>query len=259
MKLAGQQQSERLCTGRIFQNKKQVALLTCQYASSASKWLRLGPLKFQMNSVQIGHGTILELMSLKECGIMKSLTLKDELQTWGSRKEKPIGMKDKSWPEIRQTKFSFVAEKGNTVYEKVYRRLEHLTNFKLNSTKGQAKNVYVANYGMGGSTDLHIDDMTGVMIATVVMILEAPRAGGATVWPFAGISVFPRTGSAILWYNLSRDGELDPFTFHKGCSVILGNKWIGNKWIIANGQWNDPKYKCALSTSTFFTSESLIN
>lgn len=75
------------------------------------------------------------------------------------------------------------------------------------------------------------------------------------MWPFAGISVFARKGSAIFWYNRSRDGEIDSLSIHKACPVILGNKWIGNKWIHSLGQWNVARYKCALSSSTLFSSK----
>merc|ERR1712173_236754 len=69
--------------------------------------------------------------------------------------------------------------------------------------------------------------------------------GGATVWPFAGISVFPEKGSAIFWHNTLTDSEPDPFTQHTACAVLLGNKWIGNKWVGYNAQWNQKN--CALS------------
>ena len=76
--------------------------------------------------------------------------------------------------------------------------------------------------------------------------------GGATVWPFAGISVFPEKGSAIFWYNTMTDGQPDEFTMHSACSVLLGNKWIGNKWVGYNAQWN--KKNCDISESKTFTS-----
>ena len=68
--------------------------------------------------------------------------------------------------------------------------------------------------------------------------------GGATVWPYAGISVFPEKGSGILWYNRLRNNDLDFYMKHTACTVLLGNKWIGNKWIGYNAQWSGPN--CAL-------------
>ena len=68
--------------------------------------------------------------------------------------------------------------------------------------------------------------------------------GGATVWPFAGISVFPEKGSALFWHNTFTNQVPDMFTQHTACAVLVGNKWIGNKWVGYNAQWNQTK--CAL-------------
>ena len=76
--------------------------------------------------------------------------------------------------------------------------------------------------------------------------------GGATVWPYAGVSVFPKKGDATVWYNLLRSSDLDLFSIHKGCPVILGGKWIGNKWISVNGQWDGIDSKCGLDKSAWY-------
>ena len=69
--------------------------------------------------------------------------------------------------------------------------------------------------------------------------------GGATVWPYAGISVFPEKGSAVFWHNVRASDVPDIFTRHAACPVLLGQKWIGNKWVGYNAQWN--KKKCRLN------------
>jgi len=51
------------------------------------------------------------------------------------------------------------------------------------------------------------------------------------------LHVPPQAGKAILWYNHFVDpetgwmGEMDNYTFHGGCPVTKGNKWIANFWI----------------------------
>ena len=53
----------------------------------------------------------------------------------------------------------------------------------------------------------------------------------------ANLFVKPRKGTAILWYNHLRDektgwhGRLDEMTYHGGCDIIKGEKWIANNWI----------------------------
>ena len=70
------------------------------------------------------------------------------------------------------------------------------------------------------------------------------------MWPYAAISVFPEKGSGIFWYNRFKNNDPDVSTGHTACPILLGNKWIGNKWVSYNAQWNGTK--CALSPYTQF-------
>lgn len=53
----------------------------------------------------------------------------------------------------------------------------------------------------------------------------------------ANLFVKPRKGKAIMWYNHLRDaktgwyGRLDEMSYHGGCDIIKGEKWIANNWI----------------------------
>ena len=53
----------------------------------------------------------------------------------------------------------------------------------------------------------------------------------------ANVVVKPEKGKAILWYNHKVNnktgwmGQLDKFSFHGGCGVNRGTKWIANNWI----------------------------
>lgn len=106
----------------------------------------------------------------------------------------------------------------------------------------------VVNYGIGGMYHPHLDaletDMkdndvlynSGDRIATWMFYLNDVTAGGATVFPEVNARVPVVKGGAAFWYNLLPSGESDKRTLHAGCPVLLGSKWIGNKWIREAGQ-----------------------
>uniref|UniRef100_A0A4W5NY55 procollagen-proline 4-dioxygenase n=1 Tax=Hucho hucho TaxID=62062 RepID=A0A4W5NY55_9TELE len=108
--------------------------------------------------------------------------------------------------------------------------------------------LQVANYGVGGQYEPHFDfgrkdepDAfkelgTGNRVATWLFYMSDVAAGGATVFPDVGAVVWPKKGTAVFWYNLFPSGEGDYSTRHAACPVLVGNKWVSNKWIHERGQ-----------------------
>ena len=76
--------------------------------------------------------------------------------------------------------------------------------------------------------------------------------GGATVWPFIGVSVFPEKGDGMYWYNMFRSKAPDYQATHKACPVILGAKWICNKWIGYKAQSLQENQNCAIKKESRF-------
>ncbi|XP_070562964.1 transmembrane prolyl 4-hydroxylase-like isoform X1 [Ptychodera flava] len=98
--------------------------------------------------------------------------------------------------------------------------------------------------------------------ATVMVYLTDVEEGGETAFPVANnasynvqtlrtgrklnlnrhchesnLMVKPEKGKALVWYNHFIDektgwiGKVDNYTWHGGCPVVKGTKWIANRWI----------------------------
>ena len=65
---------------------------------------------------------------------------------------------------------------------------------------------------------------------TVTIYLNEVQEGGETYFPHLDISIKPKTGKALVWNNLSGDGQVNPETLHQGLPVIRGEKYIITKW-----------------------------
>uniref|UniRef100_A0A8C5C8M9 Prolyl 4-hydroxylase subunit alpha-1 n=1 Tax=Gadus morhua TaxID=8049 RepID=A0A8C5C8M9_GADMO len=133
--------------------------------------------------------------------------------------------------------------------DKINQRIEDLTGLEMDT----AEEMQVANYGVGGQYEPHFDfgrkdepDAfkelgTGNRVATWLFYMTDVAAGGATVFPDVGAAVWPKKGTAVFWYNLFASGEGDYSTRHAACPVLVGNKWVSNKWIHERGQeWRRP-------------------
>ncbi len=69
-------------------------------------------------------------------------------------------------------------------------------------------------------------DFGGQRVATFLVYLRAPKAGGETEYVHAGLKVKGEPGMAVLHYNVTPDGEPDPQSLHAGRAVVQGEKWL---------------------------------
>jgi prolyl 4-hydroxylase len=63
------------------------------------------------------------------------------------------------------------------------------------------------------------------------MYLNTVESGGETIFPTAGLTIRPRQGDALLFYNVYANGELDPESLHGSSPVLAGEKWVATKWV----------------------------
>ncbi|XP_066519425.1 prolyl 4-hydroxylase subunit alpha-1a isoform X2 [Hoplias malabaricus] len=157
--------------------------------------------------------------------------------------------------QYRVSKSAWLAAYEHPVVDRINQRIQDLTGLDVST----AEELQVANYGVGGQYEPHFDfgrkdepDAfkelgTGNRIATWLFYMSDVAAGGATVFPEVGASVKPMKGTAVFWYNLFPSGEGDYSTRHAACPVLLGNKWVSNKWIHERGQ--EFRRRCGLQLS----------
>ncbi|XP_057200153.1 prolyl 4-hydroxylase subunit alpha-1b isoform X1 [Triplophysa rosa] len=146
--------------------------------------------------------------------------------------------------QYRVSKSAWLSAYEHSTIERINQRIEDVTGLEMDT----AEELQVANYGVGGQYEPHFDfgrkdepDAfkelgTGNRIATWLFYMSDVSAGGATVFTDVGASVWPKKGTAVFWYNLFASGEGDYSTRHAACPVLVGNKWVSNKWIHERGQ-----------------------
>jgi prolyl 4-hydroxylase len=136
--------------------------------------------------------------------------------------------------------------------DRIDRRIEDVTGLDMST----AEQLQVVNYGIGGHYEPHYDFArtgedafsalgNGNRVSTLLIYMSDVELGGATVFPLVGARLTPIKGAAAYWWNLKKSGEGDYSTRHAGCPVLVGSKWVCNKWIHERGQ--EFRRPCGLS------------
>ena len=102
--------------------------------------------------------------------------------------------------------------------------------------------VQIVRYkGTNQSFELHQDSgnlFPRVFSMFIYLSTVDPGHGGETCFPFIhnegvpGLCIRPKTGNALLWYNIREDGTPDPDLRHEGRPLAYseGTKWGINVW-----------------------------
>ncbi|KAI0237783.1 Prolyl 4-hydroxylase subunit alpha-1 [Lamellibrachia satsuma] len=153
----------------------------------------------------------------------------------------------------RISKITWLNDSNSSLLLKLSKRIEDITGLDttLRTRLSSTELFQVLNYGIGGQYEPHFDFYedriqlekypvelkgSGERLATFLFYLTDVQFGGATVFPNAGVRVKVVKNGAAFWYNLKSSGDLDRRTLHAGCPVLLGSKWVTNKWIHEYGQ-----------------------
>ncbi|XP_026063013.1 prolyl 4-hydroxylase subunit alpha-1-like [Carassius auratus] len=229
---------ERLCRGEVDERtSRRQRALSCRYSTGGGNpRLMYAPVK---EEVEWDEPLIIryhDIISDTEIEILKNISIPQL-----SRSK----VYQDGWSAVSQHRVSqSVFLQDDPLSARVSQRIADATGLSIET----AEPLLVQNYGIGGRFEPHYDALeTGEndRIATFLIYMSDVEIGGATVFPGIGVAVQPVKGSAVFWYNLYKNGELDLNAYHAGCPVLLGNKWVANKWIHEFGQ--EFRRPCSLS------------
>ena len=239
-----------LCRGQTLLPAKERAKLKCRLSSDEHPYFVLNPLK-----VEIEHGIPHKLVTYHD---VLSADESRELIRLAEPKLNAASVGDKQTvSELRVSRNAWL-EDGIPLVDRLSKRINLITGLQtaLKWDESGSKRVeeyeqlQIANYGIGGHYGLHQDPMflykdhnyqpmlgdqndyiTGDRMTTFMMYLTDVAEGGRTAFPRLGVSVKPEMGSAVMWHNLRKSGWTDMNMLHGGCPVLLGAKWVANKWV----------------------------
>ncbi|XP_047482512.1 prolyl 4-hydroxylase subunit alpha-2-like [Penaeus chinensis] len=240
------QQVERLCRGEDLRPPQITSQLTCRYMTGNSAWLLLAPFKVEVLSLEPYITIVYEVMRPREAEEVKAKA--GHLLQAPHNPAYGIG---ENGTQIGWTlKHTWLQEKDEPALQILGFRLSQLIDVALDDAASEP--YMVANYGMGGTYEAHRDthgparrphsEKAGERLATLLTYVEAPRAGGRTVFPWVGAGVAPAEGATVIWWNLLASHEHDFLTRHAACPILRGHKWIINKWVGYKAQWR--KHPC---------------
>ncbi|XP_037812162.1 prolyl 4-hydroxylase subunit alpha-2-like [Lucilia sericata] len=227
------------CANLLQQTPTEERELRCGYMTETHPFLLLAPLKVE----EMNHDPLLvifhDVISDKEIAVVKNLTTAIQRAT-------VMGANSSEVSTVRTSQFTFLPVTAHPVLGIIDRRVEDMTNLNMKYSEDHQ----FANYGIGGHYAEHHDyffptHMTkerlsnfemGNRIATVLFYLSDVEQGGGTAFPLMKRHLLPQKGAAAFWFNLHESGAGDERTLHGACPIIVGSKWVQNRWIRVHDQ-----------------------
>lgn len=175
-----------------------------------------------------------DMLSPAECA-----ALIEEARPRLSRSETVVNETGGSEVNRARTSQGMFFQRGETALcQRIESRIAALLGWPVTHGEG----LQVLRYAPGAEYKAHYDyfdpDHTGSSsilrrggqrVATLVMYLNTPVEGGATVFPDAGLSVSAVAGQAVFFAYGSPSPSSG--TLHGGAPVVRGEKWVATKWL----------------------------
>ena len=138
----------------------------------------------------------------------------------------------------RSSQGMFFARSEDAVVQRIEARIARLLNWPVQNGEG----LQVLRYPPGAQYKPHYDYFDpaepgtptilkrgGQRVATLIMYLFEPEAGGATVFPDIKLKVAPKRGNAV-FFSYAQAHPVSR-SLHGGEPVEAGEKWIATKWL----------------------------
>ncbi|XP_064096598.1 prolyl 4-hydroxylase subunit alpha-1-like isoform X4 [Macrobrachium nipponense] len=235
-----------LCRGNSFLSNEAAASLKCYISSRGSPYLILRPIKVEQVLHDPEMYVFYDVISDNEVQAIKDVA-REQLA-------RSTVLSHSGAVELRVSQTAWLRNTSHPYFAAMAKRISAITGLNVFEDEGNffaGEPLQVLSYGIGGHYIYHLDALwkydlpenwenhrekfadfeSGDRIATWMFYLSDVEAGGRTAFPKAGVSVTPVKGSAVFWFNLKRNGEVNPRSEHGGCPVLLGHKWVTNKWI----------------------------
>ncbi|XP_021951276.1 prolyl 4-hydroxylase subunit alpha-2 [Folsomia candida] len=243
------------CSGNNLQSESDKARLFCWYETRKNAYLRIAPFKVELLS---DAPYIIQIYDILGPTRIETLI---KLATPTLTRSRVVNTKDpklNDLSDVRTSQQTWIYD-DDAVHaaflDGLSRQIEYITGLNVRSTApgSRTSEAYqVASYRTSHHYDEHLDALLderriaadGDRIATFMFYLTDVDVGGKTGFPVAGIAAHPIRGSGVFWHNILRNGTPDRRTWHGGCPVVHGVKWVTNKWILEKQNFN--KHLCSL-------------
>ena len=269
----------------------------CRLVHHQNPYLKLGPFKEEMYSIVPYSVVFHDILTDSEIDFLKKESSPNlsrnrtfdtssgafniaEFKSGARRriihKSVQAWLSEVEWPSMKDIRKHYV-KMINPILWKLNKRISLATQLVTNS-KTSSTRMQVTNYGLAGLCEPHADPIgietmskkaiqetstqvlyTGDKIATFMAWLADTDAGGGTAYIYPGHEslITPKKGAAAFWYNLKSDLTRDVTSYHAGCPVIKGNKWILNKWIYSYDNFR--KFPCRLVNAKRYLPPSMMH
>ncbi|XP_017076211.1 prolyl 4-hydroxylase subunit alpha-2 [Drosophila eugracilis] len=228
------------CSGHWQLTPKEKRHLRCGYVTETHPFLWIAPLKaeelFQDPLLVLYHDVIYQ----SEIDVIRKLTNNRLVRATIT------GNNESVVSNVRTSQITFIPATAHKVLATIDQRVADMTNLNMK----YAEDHQFANYGIGGHYGQHTDwfyqtsfdaglvssPEMGNRIATVLFYLSDVAQGGGTAFPQLRQLLKPKKYAAAFWHNLHASGVGDVRTQHGACPIIVGSKWVQNRWIRENDQ-----------------------